>query len=158
MTLSIILTSLGTGFSYLLVASIYLIVCYALIKALKRLGIFLAACLCLLMVFQISHWHKLEMERKKEKSELVERSPEIYTLLNDKFKQFDKNQDDQIDSWELAHYKTTCSCNASTVSYLNSNLRNIGDWREVAGSDSLMLTINRADLEILKSNAIKELD
>lgn len=158
MTLSIILTSLGTGFSYLLVAAIYLIVCYALIKTLKKLGIFLAACLCLLMVLQISHWHKLELERTKEKSELVERSPEIYTLLSDKFKQFDNNQDGQIDSWELAHYKTSCSCNASTVSYLNSNLRRIGDWREVAGSDSLMLTINRADLEILKSNAIKELD
>jgi hypothetical protein len=158
MTLSIILTSLGTGFSYLMVAAIYLIVCYALIKALKKLGIFLAACLCLLMVFQISHWHKLEIEGTKEKSELVERSPEIYTLLNDKFKQFDNNQDGQIDSGELAHYKTSCSCNASTVSYLNSNLRSIGDWREVAGSDSLMLTINRDDLEILKSNAIKELD
>jgi len=158
MTLSIILTSLGTGFSYLMVAAIYLIVCYALIKTLKKLGIFLAACLCLLMVFQISHWHKLEVERTKDKSELVERSPEIYTLLSDKFKQFDKNKDGQIDSWELAHYKTSCSCNASTVSYLNSNLRSIGDWREVAGSDSLMLTINRVDLEILKSNAIKELD
>jgi len=115
MTLSIILTSLGTGFSYLMVAAIYLIVCYALIKALKKLGIFLAACLCLLMFFQISHWHKLELERTKDKSELVERSPEIYTLLSDKFKQFDNNQDDQIDSWELAHYKTSCSCNASTV-------------------------------------------
>jgi hypothetical protein len=88
----------------------------------------------------------------------VERSPEIYTLLNDKFKQFDKNQDGQIDSWELAQYKTSCSCNASTVSYLNSNLRSIGDWREVAGSDSPMLTINRGDLEILKNNAIQELN
>ena len=157
MTLSIILTSLGTGFSYLLVAAIYLIASYILIKTMKKVGIVLAAGLCLLMVLQISHWHRLDVERQKLKSELVERSPEIYTLLSDKFKQFDKNQDGQIDSWELAHYKTTCSCNAATVTYLNANISNIGDLRIVAGSDSLMFTIDRDDLENLKRAAIEEL-
>lgn len=155
MTLSIILISLATGFSYLLVAAIYLIACYILIKSLKKLGVICAAVLCLLMVLQISHWYKLEVEREKQKSELVERSPEIYTMLNEKFKQFDKNQDSQIDSWELAHYKTTCSCNASTISYLTTNMRLIGDLREVAGSDSLMFTIDREDLENLKRAALE---
>ena len=157
MTLSILLISLGTGFSYLLVAAIYLIACYLLIRSLKRVGILCAAALCILMVLQISHWYKLELEREKTKSELLERSPEIYTLLNVKFNQFDKNQDQQIDSWEMAHYKTTCSCNASTVTYLNANLEKIGDLRTVAGSDSLMFTIDRDDLERLKSTAIEQL-
>ncbi len=157
MTLSILLISLGTGFSYLLVAAIYLIVCYLLIRSLKRVGILCAAVLCILMVLQISHWYKLELGREKEKSELLERSPEIYTMLNDKFKEFDKNNDQQIDSWEMAHYKTTCSCNASTVSFLNANLEKIGDLREVSGSDSLMFTIDHNDLEKLKTNAIEQL-
>jgi hypothetical protein len=157
MTLSILLISLGTGFSYVLVAAIYLIACYILIKSLKKLGVLCAAVLCILMVLQISHWYKLELAREQVKSELVERSPEIYSLLSEKFKQFDKNQDGQIDSWEMAHYKTTCSCNASTVSYLNANLETIGDLREVSGSDSLMFTIDRNDLEKLKRNAIEDL-
>lgn len=166
MTQSIIPISLSAGFSYLVVAAIYLIVCYILIKTLKKTGygktsIALAAGLCLLMVLQITHWYKLEVERERQKSELVERSPEIYTLLNDKFQQFDKNQDGQIDSGEVAHYKTTCSCNASTISYLNANLRSIGDLRKVrvvtAGSDSLMFTISHEDLENLKRNAIEDL-
>ncbi|MFA7340778.1 MAG: EF-hand domain-containing protein [Candidatus Obscuribacterales bacterium] len=160
MTLSIIPISLGTGFSYLLVATIYLIVCYILIKTLKKAGngktgIFLAAGLCVIMILQISHWYKLEVEREKQKSELIERSPEIYTLLSDKFQQFDKNQDGQIDAGELAHYKTTCSCNAATVSYLNAKLQSIGDLRAVSGSDSLMFTINREDLEALKGAALE---
>lgn len=160
MTLSIIPISLGTGFSYLLVATIYLIVCYILIKTLKKAGngktgIFLAAGLCVIMILQISHWYKLEVEREKQKSELIERSPEIYTLLSEKFAQFDKNQDGQIDSWELAHYKTTCSCNAATISYLNAKLHSVGDLRAVSGSDSLMFTINREDLEALKGAALE---
>ena len=155
MTLTIILISLGTGFSYLLVAAIYLIVCYILVKSLKKLGLLFAAVLCILMVLQISHWYKLEVESEKLKAELVERSPEIYTLLSEKFEQFDKNQDGQIDSWELTHYKTTCGCNASTISYLTANLRSIGDLREVAGSDSLMFTIDREDLENLKRAALE---
>lgn len=162
MTLIIILISLGTGFSYLLVAAIYLTFCYLLIKTLnksgnRKVGIVLASGLCLLMVLQISHWYKLEVEREKQKSELVERSPEIYTMLSEKFKEFDKNQDSQIDSWELANYKTTCSCNASTISYLTNNMRFIGDLREVAGSDSLLFTIDREDLENLKRKAIEDL-
>ncbi len=160
MTLSIILISLGTGFSYLLVATVYLIACYVLIKTLKKggngkTGIFLAAGLCMLMVLQISHWYKLEVEREKQNSELVERSPEIYTLLSDNFQQFDKNQDGQIDAGELAHYKTTCSCSTATVTYLNAKLHSIGNLRAVSGSDSLMFTINREDLEALKRAALE---
>lgn len=108
------------------------------------------------MVLQISHWHKLDAEQQRRAAELTERSPEIYTFVTGKFKSLDKDRDQQVDIDELSHYKTDCSCNAGTVSFIKDNLDVIGQPRNVASGD-VKITITHDDVETLKQRAIESM-
>lgn len=155
MTLNILPVSMGTIFSYILVAIIYLLFCYIAIKMSKRFGIVLACFFCLVGFFQIRHWYRLERVRVEERAQMSERAPDIYTFLTAKFKQLDVSKDGQIDQIELNSYKTDCSCNLSTLNFVRENIDKIGDVRPLNGSDSLGLTIVKDDLEMLKENTLR---
>ncbi len=157
MTASIFLPSLGTAFAYLMVVCIYLLLCFMAVKALKRWGYLVSAALVTIMVLQISHWHKLDSDQQRLAGELIERSPEIYTFINGKFKSLDKDRDQQIDLTELKVFKTDCSCNAGTVSYVKENLDAIGQPRAVSDG-AIRTTITRDDLEALKVRALENLE
>ncbi len=156
MTATIFLPSLGTAFAYLVVVCIYILLCYMAVKLLKRWGYLVSAGLMVIMVLQISHWHKLDADQQRKAGELTERSPEIYTFVTGKFKSLDKDSDQQVDIDELSHYKTDCSCNAGTVRFIKDNLDVIGQPRNVA-SGEVKITITRDDIEMLKQRAMESL-
>jgi hypothetical protein len=158
MTLTILPVSMGTIFSYFCVACIYLLFCYIALKIFKRSGIILALAIATIGVLQIRHWYQLEIVRVEKRLQLAERAPDVYTFLSGKFKQLDKSGDGQIDQAELAHYKSDCSCTLSTLNFVRDNIDQIGFVRQLNGTDSLGLAIDKDDLEALKENTLRGFD
>jgi len=144
-----------TAFAYFLVVCIYAVLGFMAIMALKRWGAIICAILFCLMSAQIIHWHNLDAARQRHAAQIVERTPEIYTLLDGKFSQFDRNHDGQIDEKEMATFKTKCSCNTGTINFVRTNFAEIASIHQL--KNGYMLTINRLDLENLKERALEQL-